>query len=498
MLNQSLVRALPIESQWLFLFVAKTATRASGIYVPSRSLHSLAHSPDSSSGLETCVCMRHRYPKSTRSGNLREPQCSGSFKKRHPLITDKSMFSTLVLSPESYPWDLAKEQTFIDPELPSLIREFDRVILVPQQVGGNRFPLPTGVIVDQSYASESKSLTHIDILRRATLSGLLGEELLQRGALLFRPSALKRLLFFAGRAHHAKTWASAFAGRQPPGERFVFYTYWWGATTTGFGLSRKGRVITRAHGFDLYEDRHTPAYLPCRRGSLRLLDGIFPDSDRGREYLEHTFGNALCRCETARLGVSDPGLSCPPSADGVLRVVSCSVQVPVKRLDLLIDGLGTAGRMERALRIEWTHFGTGFLQPELERQVAAAFPPNVTHHFAGYSDQKALFAWYGANPVDVFVNVSASEGTPVSIMEAIACGIPVLATSVGGNVEIATERNGLRLPPNPSACEVAATLLRFRPSGETLGWRAGSLNLWREQYDADSNLSKFAKIIRQA
>ncbi|NCO54621.1 MAG: glycosyltransferase, partial [Bacteroidetes bacterium] len=38
--------------------------------------------------------------------------------------------------------------------------------------------------------------------------------------------------------------------------------------------------------------------------------------------------------------------------------------------------------------------------------------------------------------VDLFINVSESEGIPVSIMEALSAGIPVIATNVGGTNEI--------------------------------------------------------------
>jgi len=40
--------------------------------------------------------------------------------------------------------------------------------------------------------------------------------------------------------------------------------------------------------------------------------------------------------------------------------------------------------------------------------------------------------YYASNPVDVFINTSSSEGLPVSIMEAMSFGIPVIATNVGG------------------------------------------------------------------
>ena len=47
-----------------------------------------------------------------------------------------------------------------------------------------------------------------------------------------------------------------------------------------------------------------------------------------------------------------------------------------------------------------------------------------------------LLAEYGRRHFDLFVNVSSREGLPISIMEACGCGIPVLATDVGGVAEM--------------------------------------------------------------
>ena len=69
------------------------------------------------------------------------------------------MRTTLVLSAESYPWDLAKEQTFLQPELEVLARSFDRVILAPQQLGGVRLTVPEQLEVDDSYARQAAGLS---------------------------------------------------------------------------------------------------------------------------------------------------------------------------------------------------------------------------------------------------------------------------------------------------------------------------------------------------
>lgn len=407
------------------------------------------------------------------------------------------MSVTLVISPESYPWDLAKEQTFLAPELEVLSREPVSIVMAPQRIGGQRLPVPIGVEVEDSLARETASLRRSELVIRAGRTTLVAEELFRRGRDLTTLPALKRLVDYAGRAQHAAEWARRFVhARHLERSRVIFASYWWGPVTTGVGLAAGGlpelRVVSRAHGFDLYEDRHQPAYLPCRHRALAVLHGLFPDSEMGTTWLRRTYA-ALPRVETARLGVASPGVRNLPSNDGTLRVVTCSLQVPVKRLELLVDGLAHAGA--GGARIEWTHHGTGPLQSSLEARALRILPANVRATFAGYSTQQELFEWYRTHAADVFVNVSQSEGTPVSIMEAIACGIPVLATAVGGNPEICTARNGLLVGANPTAEEIGAALLRFAP-GISTDWRDGSLAVWREKYDAASNYRGWLETLR--
>ena len=97
--------------------------------------------------------------------------------------------------------------------------------------------------------------------------------------------------------------------------------------------------------------------------------------------------------------------------------------------------------------------------------------------------------FYRENPADVFINVSASEGTPVAMMEAISCGIPVIATAVGGNKEIVSEKNGCLLDPHPSPDQIADVLLSCWD--EPCNRREGSRELWELNYDADRNYREF-------
>jgi glycosyltransferase involved in cell wall biosynthesis len=69
--------------------------------------------------------------------------------------------------------------------------------------------------------------------------------------------------------------------------------------------------------------------------------------------------------------------------------------------------------------------------------------------FSGYVGQDGVREYLLRS--DVFILPSFAEGVPVSLMEAMACGIPVLATYVGGVAELVeAEKSGLIVPPADS------------------------------------------------
>ena len=73
--------------------------------------------------------------------------------------------------------------------------------------------------------------------------------------------------------------------------------------------------------------------------------------------------------------------------------------------------------------------------------------------------------------VDVFVLPTLAEGTPNSIIEAMAHGLPVIASEVGGVPDLLTHESGILVPPgDPKALAKAMKLLA---SDHQLRWRMG-------------------------
>jgi colanic acid/amylovoran biosynthesis glycosyltransferase len=401
----------------------------------------------------------------------------------------------LMLFTATYPYAEGAEQNFLHMELPYLVERFEKVILVPERQETEQPEPELGrAEVETGYSNYLHRYGPLSVFLAGLRSELAVAELRQRPGLLLKPVHIKRLLFFAGYAELTRSWVLKCVEQHGFQIRdIMFYTYWFDQAAAGLGLLRHDmpevRVVSRAHGYDVYEDRRSPAYWPCRSAVLRQMDFVYPDSEAGTQYLLSRYPDSDSRIRTARLGAPDPGVLTHASTDGCYRLVSCSRLLPVKRVDLLLEGIRAAAERRPDRKFIWHHFGTGPLLADLQA-ASATLPPNLEANFAGYSGQAELFTFYRDNPVDAFLNVSSSEGTPVAVIEAMSCGIPILATAVGGNREVASESNGALLPANPSPEEIAIQLLACLeyPAGK----RNGSRQLWHEKYDASRNFSSFA------
>jgi glycosyltransferase involved in cell wall biosynthesis len=123
--------------------------------------------------------------------------------------------------------------------------------------------------------------------------------------------------------------------------------------------------------------------------------------------------------------------------------------VPIKRLDLLLAALARARESESRLRLAVA--GDGDERPQLERQAAELGIADEVL-FLGYRRElRPIFA-----AADIAVLSSDNEGTPVSLIEAAAAGLPAVATDVGGVREVVTEDTGIVVPRGDVAALAAA------------------------------------------
>lgn len=103
---------------------------------------------------------------------------------------------------------------------------------------------------------------------------------------------------------------------------------------------------------------------------------------------------------------------------------------------------------ESHLEVRLTIVGKGPMEKDLKEK-AEALSIDDSIEFLGEIDHDELPNYYRC--ADIFVLPSLSEGLSNVIMEAMACGLPVVATDVGGNSElIESEKGGFLVDPGDS------------------------------------------------
>ncbi|HEX9598424.1 MAG TPA: glycosyltransferase family 4 protein [Gaiellaceae bacterium] len=198
-----------------------------------------------------------------------------------------------------------------------------------------------------------------------------------------------------------------------------------------------------AHAKDIYHDEVRLDHLRDRLGGARFIATV---STSNRDYLESILdGRArvclvpnavdLRRFERPRTRRPEPGL-----------VLAVARLVEKKGLPDLIEACTLLAARGVAVRLELV--GDGPLRAELERAAAGAGAGVV---FRGALPQEEVLERYERAAVFCMPCIVASngdrDGLPTSVLEAMALGVPVVATAVNGLSEaVVHERTGLVVP----------------------------------------------------
>lgn len=277
----------------------------------------------------------------------------------------------------------------------------------------------------------------------------------------------------------------------------VVYSYW--LYYQSFIASRikakyKLPVVARAHGFDLYEYRNKGKYIPYRNFILSSINKLFIISTDGKKYLSSRYDKYIDKYFVNRLGTYDHGFL-NTHENNVTRLVSCSWLVPIKRVNLIVEALSLINN----IKVEWVHFGSGPMTSQIE-EMCKSLPENIKYSLYGSVRNEEIIAFYKNNRVDWFINVSESEGIPVSIMEAISFGIPVIATNVGGVSEIVIAgQNGYLLKKDFDISDLATLIKNHQlmTSDDIHRLRENSRYIWNKNYNIVNNVKDLTNEINK-
>ena len=177
--------------------------------------------------------------------------------------------------------------------------------------------------------------------------------------------------------------------------------------------------------------------------------------------------------------------------DGPVELLFVGRLARQKGLDVLIEALAQLPDAAWRLRIAGDGPERAPLESLARRRGLAA---RVVFH--GWAQRDELPELYRSS--DVFVFPSNDEGMPNVLLEALACGLPVVATRVAGNEQLVLEQNGILVPPrDPVAFAAAlATLLNDADVRAQMG--DSSRKLASENYAWSAPARAYETIFREA
>lgn len=330
----------------------------------------------------------------------------------------------------SFPY--GQNDTFFAPEVRELVRQGVNVLAIPVRPRG---PLTT---------PDAEPLTTRKPLLDAEIAGAAFAELLRSPAatiaafsLLFRspaPNVLIRNLAAFPKAlwlaRRARTWQADH-----------IHAHWAGPpSTVALIASRLSGVpwSFTAHLADiqarnlLYEKCASPVF-------VRFIAHAMQDLMR-----ECAPGVNESKWIVVRLGIELPlrRKGSPPTNDPPVVLFAARFD-PEKRHATLLKAIATLVREGEQLEL-WLA-GSGRLLPSTKRQAVELGIENVVR-FLGYTPNAEILEWLESGRVDVVAQPSDWEGVPVSLIEALAHGVPATASDVGGVAELVGEGCGLLVP----------------------------------------------------
>ncbi len=356
--------------------------------------------------------------------------------------------SVIVFVTGEYPFGTG--ETFIENEITALSNVFDNVLIYASEVSDSTDDMrtvPENVSVFASGCSPVSKNNYKKSLRKKSVLREIKDHCLGSNTI----GKISACCYFDQSVSESSKNISKFVDNNLDllkNNKVIIYSYWLsniGMTALNIYDNVKNvnsdiHIVSRCHRFDLYDERAYLNYQPFKSEMIRRIERIFPCSEQGSDYLKRQYPEYSDKIQTSYLGVVDLFNGVLPAFDNILHIASCSNVIPVKRVDKILSALKCIDKPVR-----WTHFGDGELFDEL-RESVKSLPENITVDLRGRVPNFEIYSFYQNENVNLFINVSSSEGLPVSIMEAVSFGIPIIATDVGGTKEIVLNNyNGVLL-----------------------------------------------------
>lgn len=404
------------------------------------------------------------------------------------------MKPSLLLITQSFPFGIA-ESSFLKEEIKSLARNFNVHLISRNNKDTQYVNVPENVVLYRYHVKEQYNPLLLFLRTLFTYSFF--EELIslvKKKKLSY--NHIKVCIRVQMRTLHFSNYLQTI--RNKINCPVILYSYW--NDYACFAATRIKRkydfVVSRLHGGDLYELDINDKYQPFKCVYNKDVDLFSFISRMGLSYFNETYFNVSRRASVNYLGVPEHPISYRFSNRQDVKIVSFSYVRDIKRIDKIVDVLSKVD----GLRITWIHIGARYNYNEIRKYASEKLDgkSNVNYQFIGEMKNEGALRYISENEFDFLINVSSTEGMPMTMMEAFSMSIPVIGTKVGGVPEVVRHGyNGYLLDANFKDADLAHILYRYAslPFEEKKKLRTNAHNTWKTTFQDESNYRSFAHLL---
>jgi glycosyltransferase involved in cell wall biosynthesis len=238
----------------------------------------------------------------------------------------------------------------------------------------------------------------------------------------------------------------------------------------------RSTVITVHDSFQNYKSRNKLLFIPVFAAFQSVVCCSRASYDSFPDFFKRLAGDRLCYAQNgpdiARVDRIAAGIRRQVFQAGVFTSAAIGRMVDIKNHASLLQAFRASANASSRLVL----IGDGPLRAQLEGR-AREFGLADQVEFTGLIPRELVFQ-HLLN-ADLFVSTSRGEGLPVSVLEAMACGCPVLLSDIPPHREIAEGVDFIPLVDPDDAAGFAREMARFRamPAREraAIGWKCRKL-----------------------
>jgi len=356
----------------------------------------------------------------------------------------------LVLFTYKYPGSY-QERTFIKNEIDRLCLDYKKLTLIPINNSENTIKEFEKTKRDNCYVDFSLSKLHknIFIIIKVFLFEIFFDKKLwiEIKKILFEKNKIQNFFILIKQILSSKITKKWILQKYENFDNYIFYSFWANQILLSFNEIKKEnnnfKCLTRVLGSDLKGFYENNFYSPFKNFKFKDLDLIIVQSEEQKNIIiNENLSKRTNNIFRIPLGIPPQNFCSIQSNDNELIFVSCGSLSANKNNEEILDFINLTSKFFNEKKIIYKCIGKG----NAKKTIIAQYEKIKNNFELILIDEvDDLIDFFKFNKTDFFINLSYSEGMAHTILEAMSCSIPIIASNIPANNEIINSLNGYLL-----------------------------------------------------